>query len=67
VVEAVIAARLADLDPTELRRLADVVTRLLVSYAVAAPDDDPRLVASYVATFLTHGALGAPLTGGAPR
>lgn len=66
VVELVISSRLGELEPLELRRLADIVTRLLISYAVAAPDDPPETVASFVATFLTRGALGAPVTGGHP-
>ena len=42
VVEQVIATHQPELDPLSLRRLADIVTRLLVSYAVSAPDDPPR-------------------------
>ena len=34
------------------RRFADIVTRLLVSYAVSAPDDPPEVVAASIATFL---------------
>ena len=62
VVERIIAERvLVDVrpvpDPVALRRFADIVTRLLVSYAVSAPDDPPEVVASIAATILTHGAL----------
>ena len=64
VVERIIAERvLVDVDPAPdpvaVRRFADIVTRLLVSYAVSAPDDPPELVASIAATILTHGALRA--------
>ncbi len=61
VVEAIIDERVVSLDPVRRRRLADIVSRLLVSYAVSAPDDPPEVVAEAIATFLTHGALhGAP-------
>jgi AcrR family transcriptional regulator len=56
VVESVIGARKPDADPVQLRRFADIVTRLLVSYAVSAPDDPPEVVARSVATFLFDGA-----------
>lgn len=59
VVMAIVAERsivaAESLDPVELRRFADLVTRLLVSYAVSAPDDPPEIVAAYVARFLIHG------------
>ena len=57
VVEAIVAEGMGGLEPLPLRRFADVVTRLLISYAVSAPDDPPEEVAAYVATFLTHGAM----------
>lgn len=65
VVEAILAGGSPDLtdDAVALRRFADVVTRLLISYAVSAPDDPPEVVAHYLSTFLVHGALasGTPL------
>ncbi len=39
-------------DPVALRRFADVLTRLIISYAVSAPDDPPEVVAHYLALFL---------------
>ena len=39
-------------DDVALRRFADVVARLLISYAISAPDDPPEVVAHYVSTFL---------------
>lgn len=56
VVESIMSAHLPDADATQLRRLADVVARLLVSYAVSAPDDPPDVIADFVATILTQGA-----------
>lgn len=59
VVESIVAERTPDVadDPVGRRRFADVVTRLLISYAVSAPDDPPEVVADYVSNFLVHGAL----------
>lgn len=54
-VGAVIAGRFPELGPVELRRLADIVARLLVSYAVSAPDDPPEVVAAAAAGFLVDG------------
>lgn len=56
VAEMVIGLRLPDLGAAELRRLADIIARLLISYAVNPPDDEPEAVAASVATFLTLGA-----------
>lgn len=56
VVESVIGARQPDVDPVQLRRFADIVTRLLVSYAVSAPDESPDVVAESVAAVLFDGA-----------
>ena len=59
VVAAIVTERaivsVEDLDQVELRRFADLVTRLLVSYAISAPDDPPEIVAAYVARFLING------------
>jgi AcrR family transcriptional regulator len=58
--ETLIRERLADrIDELSLRRLADVIARLLVSYAVSAPDDPPEVVAAVMATMLLEGALNA--------
>ena len=56
VAEMVIGLRLPDLGAAELRRLADIIAHLLISYAVNPPDDEPEAVAASVATFLTLGA-----------
>jgi hypothetical protein len=55
VVEQIIGERLPDLDPVEIRRVADLLSRVLISYAVSAPDDPPEVVASFVATLVTSG------------
>ena len=55
VVELLVAERApAEVagDPVALRRFADVLTRLLISYAVSAPDDPPEVVAHHLALFL---------------
>ena len=41
-----------DGDPIALRRFADIVTRLIISYAISAPDDPPEVVAHYLSMFL---------------
>jgi AcrR family transcriptional regulator len=51
-VQSVIATKAPALDELTARRLADVLTRLLVSYAVNAPDDPPEVVAASIASFL---------------
>lgn len=59
VVALIVAERepvLAD-DPVGLRRFADVVTRLLISYAVSAPDDPPEVVARHLSLLLVPDAL----------
>jgi AcrR family transcriptional regulator len=67
VVESIVAARTPELgdDSVGGRRFADVVARLLISYAVNAPDDPPEVVADYVATFLLLGARRPGQSGGA--
>jgi AcrR family transcriptional regulator len=62
VVEMLIAERMTGLEGLPLRRLADITTRLLISYAVSAPDDPPEEVAAFVATFLTNGAAAEQVT-----
>lgn len=55
VVEVLVAERApthVGEDPVALRRFADVVTRLLISYAISAPDDPPEVVAHYLSLFL---------------
>ena len=57
-VEALVAAKAPGLDTVAVRRLSDVLTRLLVSYALSPPDDPPELVAAMVSSFLTTGLSG---------
>lgn len=56
-VEALLATRVVDPDPVRCRRRADVIARLLVSYAVSAPDDPPEVVAASIAEFVAVGTL----------
>ena len=56
VTEMVIGLRLPDLDPAELHRFADIVTRLLLSFAINPPDEEPEVLAASVAAFLSLGA-----------
>lgn len=55
VVEVIVAERTPSTigqDPVALRRFADVLTRLLISYAISAPDDPPEVVAHHLSVFL---------------
>jgi AcrR family transcriptional regulator len=56
IAQMVIGLRLPDLDPAELRRFADIIARLLISFAVNPPDEEPEAVAASVAAFLSLGA-----------
>jgi AcrR family transcriptional regulator len=55
------------LDEVTARRLADMVARLLVSYAISAPDDPPEVVAEAMARILLDGALAGTVDPGAGR
>jgi AcrR family transcriptional regulator len=59
-VEEMVAGRLPRLDPVTVRRLADILARLLISYALNAPDDPPEVVAALVAALLADGAASLP-------
>ena len=63
VVELLVGDRAPEVatDPVALRRFADVVTRLLVSYAVSAPDDPPEVVAHHLAQLLVPDNLLTPV------
>ena len=54
-IEAMIVDRFEPLDPVTSRRLADMLTRLLISYALNAPDDPPEVVATVVAAVVVDG------------
>ena len=56
-IEAILVERFEPIDPVVLRRYADLITRLVISYAVNAPDDPPEVVAHIVAAVLVDGAL----------
>jgi AcrR family transcriptional regulator len=51
-IEAFVVGRYGLDDPVTQRRFADVLARLLVSYAVNPPDDPPDVVAEGIATVL---------------
>lgn len=54
-VEQMMAAKFPGIDALTCRRLADLLARLLVSYALSAPDDPLEVVAALVAALLTDG------------
>ncbi len=55
VVESIVARRMPSLTEVNRRRSADLLARLLVSYAVSAPDDPPEVVASFIAALVASG------------
>jgi AcrR family transcriptional regulator len=61
-VEQMVGRKLPQLDDVVRRRLADLLSRLVVSYALSAPDDPPEVVAELIATLVVGGT--APLVGG---
>ncbi len=54
-VEEMVVRKYPALDQVARRRVADLLVRLLISYALSAPDDPPDVVASVVATVLVGG------------
>lgn len=64
VIETVFAVRFPALDTVTCRRLADMLARLLISYALNAPDDPPEVVALVVAGVIVDGATS--FTAGTP-
>jgi AcrR family transcriptional regulator len=50
--EALLAFGLPRMDEVARRRVADVLARLLISYAINPPDDPPEIVASSVAAMV---------------
>lgn len=53
VVEQIIARKVPDADPTDARRAADVLSRLLISYAVNPPNDPPEELGRFLVSFLS--------------
>lgn len=56
-VAGLIAVHLPELDEGRARSLAEIVSRLLVSYALNPPEDHPEHVAAAVASILVNGAF----------
>ena len=56
VIEVVLCARFPTMDTVTCRRVADMLARLLISYALNAPDDPPEVVARVMAAVLVDGA-----------
>lgn len=61
IVEQIVERRMPELSPADVHRCADLLGRLLVSYAVSAPDDSPDEVGRFIATLVT-GGLASPGT-----
>ncbi len=58
-IERIVTEELGSSDAVVARRVADVLTRLLLSYALNAPDDPPELVAAAAASMVAAG-VGLP-------
>lgn len=54
-IERMVAEELRAADALVVRRVADLLTRLLLSYALSAPDDPPEVVAAAVASIVAAG------------
>jgi len=65
-VQQIIAERYPDLDEVGARRLADILARLIISYALSAPDDPAEVVAAAIATVIGDGAAALTETPLAP-
>ena len=68
-VEDMVVRKYPGLDQVARRRVADLLVRLLISYALSAPDDPPEVVASMVAAVLAGGvpSLAATLVPSLPE
>jgi AcrR family transcriptional regulator len=55
VIADLLSQRLPHLSESEVRRTADALTRLVVSYAVNPPDEPPTVVAGGLADLFVHG------------
>lgn len=55
-IESVFAQRFPTMGPVSRRRVADMLARLLISYALNAPDDPPEVVADVLAGVIVNGA-----------
>lgn len=65
IVERLLDQDLPGISAVARRRVADLASRLLISYAINAPDDPPEVVAEALAQVLT-GGLAYMLTGELP-
>jgi AcrR family transcriptional regulator len=59
-VERMVTRKLPHLDVVVVRRLADMLARLVVSYALNPPDDPPEVVAAVLAATITDGVMTMP-------
>ena len=60
-VEGIVELKFPEISPYQRRRGADVIARLLVSYAVGPPEDQSEVVATTMADFFTVGMLTPPV------
>ncbi len=66
-IERMVAEELGPSDAVTARRVADLLTRLLLSYALSAPDDPPEVVAAAVASIVAAGVESRSPSPSRPR
>lgn len=66
-IERMVAEELGPSDAVTARRVADLLTRLLLSYALSAPDDPPEVVAAAVAAMVAAGVESRSPSPSRPR
>jgi AcrR family transcriptional regulator len=55
MMEEVFSTRMESVSPVLVHRAADISSRLVMSYAILPPDDDPDVVAGQLAELVCHG------------
>lgn len=60
IARQMLEARLPDLSEEQVRAGADLLSRMLVSYAVRPPSQDPAVVAKVLSTAVVAGVIVAP-------
>ena len=60
IARQMLEARLPELSPAQARVGADLLSRMLISYAVRPPAGDPAAVARFLSTAVVAGVIAAP-------
>jgi len=57
VVDGVLDRKVPSLSDVDRRRTSDLLSRVLISYAITAPDDPPEVVAAFMSRLTAHGMV----------